>query len=140
MVSCWSLRYGCRAASSDVPSADVHSTLYSCQSLFMRAFVCWVHPPKCIHLFQQLNVSSSNFQLLQSPHAGLKGLGGFIASLGLGRNEQPSVYACLLLLEVVGFLAHSGIVIVGRGPGLYMILSGFVELISRQLMYKIAVT
>jgi hypothetical protein len=59
----------------------------------MRPFVCQVYPPKCIHLFQQLNVSSSNLQLLQPPHAGLESLRGFIASLGLRRNEQPSVYA-----------------------------------------------
>ena len=94
----------------------------------MRAFVCWVHPPKCIHLFQQLNVSSSNFQLLQSPHAGLKGLGGFIASLGLGRNEQPSVYAGLLLLEIMGLLADSSVMIVGLDPRLYVFSSGIVEL------------
>jgi hypothetical protein len=94
----------------------------------MRAFVYQVHPPECIHLFQQLNISGSDLELLQPPHTGLKCLRGFITSLGLRRDEQPSVYACLLLLEVVGFLADSGIVIVGLGPRLFVFSSGIVKL------------
>lgn len=82
----------------------------------MCPFVCQVHPPKCIHLFQQLNISRSNLQLLQAPHASLERLRGFIASLGLGRNEQPSVYAGLLLQEYLGLLVDGGIVLVGLGP------------------------
>jgi hypothetical protein len=46
----------------------------------------------------------------------------------LGRNEQPSVYAGLLLLEIVGLLADSSIVIVGFGPRFYVFSSGIVKL------------
>jgi hypothetical protein len=94
----------------------------------MRPFVYQVHPPECIHLFQQLNVSRSNLQFLQSPHAGLESLCRFIAGLGLGRNEQPSVYAGLLLLEIMGLLADSSIVIFGFGPRIYVFSSGIVKL------------
>lgn len=94
----------------------------------MLLFVCQVHPPKCIHLLQQLDVSSSDFQLLQPPHASLKCLRGFIAGLGLGRNEQPPVYAGLLLLEIMGFLADSSIVIVGLCSRLCMCSSGIIKL------------
>jgi len=94
----------------------------------MRPFVCQVHPPKCIHLFQQLHVSRSDLQLLQPPHARLECLRGFIASFGLGRNEQPSVYAGLLLLEIMGLFSDSGIVIVGLGPRLFVCSSGVFKL------------
>jgi hypothetical protein len=94
----------------------------------MRPFVDQVHPPKCIHLFQQLNISRSDFQLLQSPHAGLECLRGFIASLGLRRDEQPLVDAGLLLLKVVGLFADSSIVVVGLGPRSYVFSSGIVKL------------
>jgi hypothetical protein len=87
-----------------------------------------VHPPKCIHLFQQLNVSRRDLQLLQPAHAGLECLRGFIASLGLGRNKQPSIYAGLLLLEIMGLLADSSIVIFGFGPRIYVFSSGIVKL------------
>ena len=90
--------------------------------------MCQVHPPKCIHLFQQLNISRSDLQLLQPPHARLERLCRFIAGLGLRRNEQPSVYAGLLLLEIMGLLADSSVMIVGLGPRLYVFSSGIVEL------------
>lgn len=94
----------------------------------MRPFVHQVHLPKCIHLFQQLDVSRSDLQIFQPPHAGLEGLCRFIASLGLCRNEQSSVYAGLLLLETVGLLADSSIVVVGLGLRLCVFSSGIVKL------------
>ena len=94
----------------------------------MSPFVCQVHPPERIHLFQQLDVSRSDLQLLQSPHASLKCLRGLIAGLGLSCNKQPSVYAGLLLLETVGLLADSSIVIVGLGLRFCVISSGIVKL------------
>ena len=81
----------------------------------MCPFVRRVYPPERIHLFQQLDVSRSDLQLLQSPHAGLECLCRFIARLGLCRNKQSSVYAGLLLLEPLSLFANSGIVIVGLG-------------------------
>lgn len=94
----------------------------------MRPFVHQVHLPKCIHLFQQFHVSCSNFQLFQSPHTGFESLRGFIAGLGLRRNEQSSVYAGLLLLESIGLLANSSIVIIGLGPRVGVFSSGIVKL------------
>jgi hypothetical protein len=55
-------------------------------------------------------------------------LRGFIAGLGLRRNEQSSVYAGLLLLKIVGLLTDSSIVIFGFSPQIYMCSSGIVKL------------
>ena len=113
----------------------MHSTLCSCQSWFMPAFVRRIHPPKCIHLFQQLNISRSNLQLLQSPHASFESLCRFIAGLGLCRNKQPLVYAGLLLLESFGLLANGSIVVVGFGLCFVVVSSSVLKLDCYQPMY-----
>lgn len=90
----------------------MHSALFPVNTRHVAFANTGFRSPECFHLFQQFDVARRNLKLLQPLHASCECLCCFIARLRLGCNEQPLVYARLLLLEAVGLLdGRSSVVI-----------------------------
>lgn len=115
----------------------MHSVLHLRQRVLLERTEVYPNDlPERVHIFEEFHIACCNLKLPQPAHAGLECLRRLIASLGLCRDKQSTIYVRLLFLETLSFLSNPSSMAVCLCPCLRVVSSGIIELLFVSYVYN----